>query len=105
MSSPPPHTHWQAPCEGTGAVKQGALKHNAYLAGRFLGDVPVLARMQVRERGERDEEAGVPLGLRGSHLSPPHQVTADEGGAGCTLKIGVRASDPGVSELLVNAIA
>ncbi len=40
----------QAACEGTGAVKQGALKHNTYLAGVFLGGVQVLARMQVGTR-------------------------------------------------------
>lgn len=69
----------QTPCEGTGSVKQGSLKHNAYLSGRFLGDVAVLARMQV---------------------------TAEEVGAGgCTLKIGIRAADAAVSELLINAIA
>jgi hypothetical protein len=42
-----------SPCEGTGAVKPGATKHNAYLAGVFLGGIKTLGRMQARGwRGE-----------------------------------------------------
>lgn len=68
-----------SPCEGTGAVKPGATKHNAYLAGVFLGGIKTLARMQV---------------------------SMDEGGgASCVLKIGVRSEDAAVSTLLMELIS
>jgi len=66
-----------APCDGTGAVKPGTSKHNAYLAGVFLGGVKVLARMQVT-------------------------YDAD---AGCVLKIGIRSDDRDVSELLMSCVS
>jgi len=61
-----------APCEGTGAVKAGAPKHAAYLAGTFLGGVRVLARIAV----------------------------SLEGADGCVLKLNVRAEDEGLPEAL-----
>lgn len=72
-----------APCENTGTVKAGATKHGAFLSGTFLGDVKVLARLQLTA------EAG-------------------EGGAaggGCLLKIAIRSEDRGVSELLLSTIS
>jgi coatomer protein complex subunit gamma len=66
-----------APCEGTGAVKAGTNKHQALLAGVFLGGIKALARMQV---------------------------TLDAS-AGCVLKVGVRAEDPGVAELVMSCIS
>ena len=74
-----------SPCEGTGQVKPGATKHNAYLAGVFLGGIKTLARMQVSMEG------------------------AGEGGAGgagsCVLKIGIRSEDRDVSQLLMDLIS
>lgn len=67
-----------APCEGTGAVKPGVAKHNAFLSGVFLGGVKVLVRMQVS------------LDTDGS------------AGGGCILKIGVRSEDRDVAQLFMD---
>jgi coatomer protein complex subunit gamma len=66
-----------APCEGTGAVKPGVAKHSVYLAGTFLGDVRVLARLMVTLDAEN----------------------------GCVLKIGIRAADAAVAQLLMDTIS
>ncbi len=66
-----------APCDGTGAVKAGTNKHQAFLSGVFLGGIKVLARMQV---------------------------TLDAS-SGCVLKVAVRAEDPGVAELVMSCIS
>jgi coatomer subunit gamma len=65
-----------APCDGTGVVKDGSTKHNAYLSGVFLGGIRVLARMAV--------------------------VIDDTNG--CVLKIAVRSEDADVSRLVADCI-
>jgi coatomer protein complex subunit gamma len=75
-----------APCEGTGAVKPGTSKHNAYLSGVFLGGVKVLARMQVSMDAAGDAGGG-------------------SGPGGCVLKIGIRSEDRDVSQLLMDTIS
>jgi coatomer protein complex subunit gamma len=64
-----------APQDGTGVVKPGVPKHNAYLAGLFVGGLPLLARLQL----------------------------AAEGGK-VTLKIAVRSPDRDLSQLIVDAV-
>jgi coatomer protein complex subunit gamma len=66
-----------APCEGTGQVKAGTNKHQALLAGVFLGDIKVFARLQV---------------------------TLDAA-SGCVLKISVRAPEKELSEMLMSCIS
>ena len=66
-----------APCEGTGQVKAGTNKHQALLAGVFLGDVKVFARLQV---------------------------TLDAA-SGCVLKISIRAPEKELSEMLMSCIS
>ena len=66
-----------AACDGTGVVKDGATKHNAYLSGVFLGGVRVLARMAL---------------------------VMEDPAAGCVLKIGVRSEDPDISRLVADCI-
>jgi coatomer subunit gamma len=66
------------PCEGTGIVKAGATKHNAYLSGVFLGNKKVLARLQL---------------------------TLDEENSVCVLKIGLRSEDEHIPALLMERIA
>ncbi len=63
-------------CDGTGVVKEGTNKHNAYLSGVFLGGVRVLAR--------------IALGI--------------DDATGCVLKIGVRSEDPAISRLVADCI-
>jgi coatomer protein complex subunit gamma len=65
-----------APCEGSGGVKAGTNKHQAMLAGTFLGDVKVLSRLQVTLDAE----------------------------TGCSLKIAIRAADKAFSEMLMQTI-
>jgi len=65
-----------APCDGTGVVKEGSNKHNAYLSGVFLGGVRVLARMAI----------------------------VIEDATGCILKIAVRSEDPAVSRTVADCI-
>ena len=65
-----------APCEGTSTVKAGTNKHQAYLAGVFLGGIKVLARVAIT-------------------------LDAD---TGCVLNIGIRSEDPDVAELLMSVI-
>ena len=65
-----------APCDGTGVVKDGSTKHNAYLSGVFLGGVKVLARMAI--------------------------VIDDA--QGCVLKIAVRSEDADISRLVADCI-
>jgi hypothetical protein len=67
-----------SPLDGTGFVKSTAAKHAANLAGTFLGDTPVYARLLV---------------------------SADEGAATCTLKIALRSPNRDVAELLMNTLA
>lgn len=64
-----------AACEGTGEVKEGATRHNAYLSGVFLGGFKVLARMAVSVDG-----------------------------GDCVLKIAVRSEDGDVSRLVADCI-
>jgi coatomer subunit gamma len=66
-----------APCEGSGQVKAGTNKHQALLAGVFLGDVKVFARLQV---------------------------TLDAS-SGCVLKISIRAPEKELSEMLMSCIS
>lgn len=70
-----------APCEGTGTVKPGVPKHNAYLSGVFLGGFKVLVRMQV-------------------------SVDADgTSGGGCVLKLGVRSDNADVAQLFMDVVS
>jgi hypothetical protein len=71
-----------SPCEGTGTVKPGAAKHNAYLAGVFLGGIKTLARMQL-SLAEGDPS----------------------GNSGVVLKIGLRSEDRAVAQLLMDLIS
>lgn len=65
-----------APCEGTSTVKAGTNKHQAYLAGVFLGGTKVLARIAVTLDAE----------------------------TGCVLNLGIRSEEPAVAELLMSVI-
>ena len=66
-----------SPVDGTGTVKPGAAKHQAFMAGTFLGGVRVLARSQVT-------------------------IDAD---AGCVLKLAIRSEDRDVSQLLMDCVS
>jgi hypothetical protein len=69
------------PQDGTGAVKPSASKHAVYLAGNFLGDTTVLARMMVTME---DAEGG--------------------GAQACILRIELRCKNRNVSELLLSTL-
>ena len=69
------------PQDGTGAVKPSASKHAVYLAGSFLGDTVVLARMMV---AMEEAEGG--------------------GGQACILRIEFRCKNRDVSELLMQML-
>lgn len=64
------------PCEGTGDVSPTSEKHNAYLAGVFLGGHKALARMQVTAAG-----------------------------GSCVLKIAVRSGNPDLSQMIADSVA
>lgn len=65
-----------APCDNTGNVTPGADKHNAYLSGVFLGNLKLLARMQLSKT---------------------------EGGT--LLKMAVRSPDSQLSHFIMEAVA
>lgn len=67
-----------APCEGTGLVKPSATRHGVFLSGKFIGNIPVLARMLI---------------------------ATTEGQDGCILRIAIRSPDSNVSEILMNSIS
>lgn len=81
-----------AACEGTGAVKPGVARHNAFLSGVFLGGAKVLVRMQVTLEG-------AVVGSDGAVLPP----TGPAGGV--ILKIGIRSDVPDVAQLLMECIS
>ncbi len=68
------------PQDGTGSVKPSASKHAAYLAGTFLGDTVVLARLMI---AMEEGEGGAPA---------------------CILRIEMRCKNRDVSELLLSTL-
>jgi hypothetical protein len=69
------------PQDGTGSVKPSASKHAVYLAGTFLGDTTVLARLLM---SMEDAEGG--------------------GGQACILRIEIRCKNRDISEMLLGTL-